>query len=251
MLRIFAALLLVVAYAVFWWSLVAFIATRRLSAGQSLVALLATCVLLVLVGPASVGVFARHAHPPPSRFELIAKARAAEISATQRSRMLIGQYAHDHPELDTRAQATMPAWARTVFLAARETDRAVAPLMARFDQSLEAQRNEIRRWQYASPALALQRGLMSVAGTDEARFLAFRTQARAFAAKHREDTGRMLLTATRLDADRLAALPAFGFVEPALRIAVLPLVTPLLALCAASFALFFLAFLRARELEPT
>lgn len=242
--RILLSLVLILGYAAFWWGLVAWIGTWRLRAAQTLLALLAAWVLLVLVVPALVGLLARDAHRPPSRFELIAAARSQEIAGLQRSQALLGQYAHDHPDMDAAAQTNMPAWARNTFLASRSVDAAVAPVLARFDRALLAQQALVQRWQYASPALIVQRGLMAAAGTDERRQRAFQEQALAFFGDYREHTGKMIVKGIFLDSKNVAALPRFAFKEPAAAIAWRELALPVAILWLLSVALFVMAFRR-------
>lgn len=241
------ALALTAGYLAFWWALVAWIGTWSLREGQTLLVLLSAWVLLVLALPALAGLMSRELHPPPSRFELVAAARAQEIAGIKRGEALIGEYTHDHPELDTQATADLPAWAGNLFLTSRLVDEAVAPVVRRFDEALAAQQASVERWQYVSPALMLQRGLIATAGTDERRRAAFMAQARDYLVAFRERTGRMMLGGQRLDADALRRLPAFAFAEPDARDTWRAVRRPLLALWLLAGALLLLGFLRARE----
>lgn len=244
-LRLGWALALAVGYLAFWWALVAWVGTWRLREGQTLLALLAAWVLLVLALPALAGLVSRELHPPPSRFELIAAARVQEIDGVKRSAELLGDYAHDHPELDAKAGGDLPAWASTLFLTSRLVDEAVAPVVHRFDAALAAQQATVERWQFATPALMLQRGLMAAAGTDERRREAFFAQSRAHLVEFRERTGRMMLGGESLDAQRLQALPGFAFVEPDGASAWRVVRWPLLVLWALSIVLLTIALRRA------
>lgn len=242
--RLGLALLLILGYAAFWWALVAWIGTWRLRDGQTLLALLASWVLLALAVPALVGLLSREAHPPPSRFELIASARAQEIAGQLRSEALLGEYTHEHPDLDAAASADLPAWARNSFLSARAVDETTAPIVARFDDALASQQASVERWQYLSPTLLLQRGLVAAAGTDESRNAAFVAQARGFFLDYRERVGRMMLAGEKLDAQSLQGLPQFAFSEPSLQAAWQRARWPLLWLWALSAVLLLLAFRR-------
>jgi len=210
------AALLILGYLAFWWALVAWIGTWRLREGPTLLVLLSAWALLVLALPALAGLLARELHPPPSRFELIAAARAEQMDSLKRAQALFEEYTHDHPELDPAASADLPSYYRSYYLSAQRIDDAVAPVVAGFDQALAAQQAAVSRWQFSTPALLLQRGLMTVAGTDEFRRHAFIQQARAHQAIFRERTGQMMLHGERMNADNLAALPRFSFNEPGL-----------------------------------
>lgn len=244
-LRLAWALALTLGYFAFWWGLVAWIGTWHLREGQTLLALLAAWVLLVLALPALVGLVSRELHPPPSRFELIATARAHEIDGIKRGAALLGEYAHDHPELDPEAGGNLPAWATTLFLTTRLVDGAVAPVVQRFDGALAAQQQTVARWQFATPALMLQRGLVAAAGTDERRRGAFIGQARTHLVDFRERTGRMMLGGELLDAEALDALPTFAFAEPGDDVAWRAVRAPLGVLWTLALLLLALALRRA------
>lgn len=251
MQRLAWALALILGYLAFWWALLAWIGTWRLREGQTLLTLLAAWVLLVLAIPALAGLVARQMHPPPSRFELIAAARVQEIDGIKRGAALLGDYVHDHPELDTEASADLPGWAGNLFLTSRLVDQAVAPVVQDFDNALAAQQASVTRWQFLSPALMLQRGLMSVAGSDEHRRAAFSAQARAHLADFRERTGQMMLGGQKLDAARLDALPGFTFVEPPAQEVWQRIRLPLLVLWSLSALLLLLALVQlARNRQP-
>ncbi|MGO1541966.1 MAG: DUF3526 domain-containing protein [Luteimonas sp.] len=236
------ALALTIAYLGFWWTLVAWIGTWRLGTGQTLLALLAAWALLVLALPALAGLASRELHPPPSRFELIAAARAQEIDGIKRGQALLGDYVHDHPDLDPAAAADLPGWATNLFLTSRLVDDAVAPVVQRFDNALAQQQASVARWQFTTPALMLQRGLIAVAGTDEHRRSAFHHQARAYLVEFREHTGTMMFEGRLLDEDGLDALPAFVFIEPDTAATLRNVRAPLLAMLSVSALLLLLAF---------
>jgi len=238
------ALGLILGYLAFWWALVAWVGTWKLREGQTLLVLLSAWGLLVLALPALSGLLARELHPPPSRFELIAAARAQEIDSLKQSQALLDEYTHDHPELDPAASADIPAWHRSYFLMARRVDAAVAPVVQSFDNALNAQQAAVERWQYTTPALIVQRGLTALAGTDEYRRAAFIQQARAHHLAFREQTGRMMLAGERLDAANFAALPRFSFSEPGLHTLNQRLRPPVLVLWALSGLGLGLAFWR-------
>lgn len=200
-------------YGAFWWALVGWVASFRWRESRTLATLLACWVGWVLVVPALVGAVAREIHAPPSRFALIAQARAAEIAATRRAETLLGEYTHDHPDLQGRGQ-DLPGWAKSVFVVARAVDDAVAPLMRHFDDALHRQQEAVSRWQYASPALALYQGLSAAAGTGERRQLEFRQAAQSYFASFRERTGQLMLSGEPLTAAQLDSLPVFHHVEP-------------------------------------
>lgn len=247
--RLLVAVALVGGYVAFWWGLVAWVASFRWRESRSLAVLLACWIGLVLVVPAVVGAAARQVHAAPSRFALIAQARAAEIAATKRSEVLLGEYTHDHPELQGRGQ-DLPAWATSVFVVARAVDEAVAPVLQRFDDALRRQQIATSRWQYASPALVLRHGLVTTAGTDERRHLDFREAALRYFASFREHTGRLMLSGAPLTLAQLRALPVFHHSERPTADIVRDTAGPLILLWTFALLLLALALMRVAREEP-
>jgi len=246
-LRWLLALLLIGGYIAFWWGITVWVGSWGWSEGRTLFALLLLWAVVVLAIPAVVGSISRHGNPPPSRFALIAAARAAEVEASKRSNELLGAYSHDHPELDAAVSADLPSWARTGFLISAAVDNATAPLMHDFDRALQAQQHAVARWQFASPALMLQRSLLRVAGTDESRSLAFRDQAQRHLSAFRERVGASALSGVLLDEQRLQALPTFVFVEPPLAEVLRPVLAPMLAMWISAVLFMVLTWQRVRR----
>ncbi len=228
--RYLATVALAAGHATFWWGVVVLVSTWRLGSSGTLVALVVTWVALVLAVPALVGAATTALHPAPSRFTLIAAARAADIGATARAAELIGGYAHDHPGLDPKAATAPPTWALRAFVVAREVDAAQAPLFDAFDRALGAQQAVVAGFQFTSPALLATRGLGALAGTNEARALAYRDQARAFLAGWREAMGKHAMTGATVNADLLGAMAPFAFAEPSLAAVLAAAAVPLAAM---------------------
>lgn len=215
--RIAVSLVSVMGYMALWWGVALAMATVRLRESTTLLWLLGIWILLALLVPAAIGAIAKTADPPPSRFELIATARAAEVKASIRAAELVGGYVHDHPELE-RAPADSPIpqfgeRGKRWFVIARETSRALAPILEAFDAALADQRTTAGRLRLISPSLTLQSTLSQLAGTDEVRALAFRTQARSFQARLRNDLGHRAMAHGQLTPTELAGLPELEFVE--------------------------------------
>lgn len=222
--RLALALVAVLGYMAVWWGIALAMATVRLRESTTLLALLGTWIALALLIPAGIGALAKTADPPPSRFELIAAARAAEVGAAIRATELIGGYVHDHPELERMKPAEDPnapkppwdyvSWGQRYFVTVREIDKAVAPITERFDATLAEQRATAGRLRLLSPPLTLHSTLSQLAGTDETRTLAFRAQALAFQRRLHADLGHRAMAHQHLTPDEITALPELELVEP-------------------------------------
>lgn len=240
--RLLWASLLISAYIIFWWSVVLWINSWRLGRSQTLVILVLVWVITALVLPALAGVASRSMHPSPSRHAFVAESRAHEIEATKRSSELMGDYVHDHPELDAERADKLPWWVG-IHLVSVDVDQSLESQANHFITALEQQQEAVRMWRFSSPALMLQQGLTALAGTDEARFAEFRKQAYAFHNDFRQAAGKTMMIDQSLDVDAFQRMSQFSFIEPdiaparnqvLLSISLLGLLSLFLALHAAS-----------------
>lgn len=213
--RLLWATALIMAYLGFWWALVLWVNAWGLGQTQTLMVLVLIWVLTALVLPGLAGVVSRNLHPAPSRHAFIAESRAQEINATKQGKQLMGDYAHDHPELDEERANALPWWVG-IHLISKKVDAALEPSTQAFTTALEQQQAAVRAWRFVSPSLMLQQGLTTLAGTDETRFAAFRHQAKTFQEQYRNATGEQMIVAQSLDADRFEQLARFKFKEPSI-----------------------------------
>jgi ABC-2 type transport system permease protein len=249
--RVALCLLAVGGYLAGWWGIALAMATVKARESTTLLALLGIWIVLALLAPAAIGAFAKTVDPPPSRFELIAAARAVEARSSLRAAELIGGYVHDHPELERSRPAKDPnapkppwdyvGWGQRYYVIVREIDRAVAPIVDRFDATLAEQRTTAGRLRLLSPPLTLQSTLAGLAGTDEGRALAFRAQARAFQQRLRDDMGHRTMGQRDLDAQELAALRGPAIVESSIALVAEDAAIPLFALWLVALTLWGIA----------
>ncbi len=168
----------------FWWAVVLLVNAFPVAAETAALLLVGLWALLVFVLPVLSASAAALIDPPPSRFEQIAVARAAEVRAAR-------DYDDDHPEL---SNATLEG-RRAAVLKGVEVRRAVAaavsPVAADFDARMAAQRRFSERLALLSPPTLMADALASIARTD-ARFYAAQRRA---AAAHLAPVGAALADA--------------------------------------------------------
>lgn len=164
-------------YLASWQAAILFASTMRVRQEALGAGLLGAWAVVVLVVPAFGSAAAQALAPPPSRFALIADARAAEVAARDNAPELLNKYMHDHPELLSGGSGEVEAWVKTSALTGRQVEAAVGPTLARFETSRARQRQVAQAFEVLSPALLTHRLLADVAGTGEARFAGFRTAA--------------------------------------------------------------------------
>lgn len=176
--RLGLAVLLIVAYGLFWLAVAALVNTFARSAAAAATAAGAAWVLLVLVLPTLLNVVVESLHPSPSRAELVAEAREAAADAERRGNELVSSFYRDHPEL---APPGLQADMLSRMMAVQdEVGRAMEPVKARFAQASLEQQREVERWRFASPAIAANEALTDLAGTGYWRHRAFQEQVDAF-----------------------------------------------------------------------
>jgi len=228
-------------YLLLWQAAILFASTLRVRQEALGAGLLMLWAMVVLVVPAFGSATAQALHPPPSRFTLIAEARAAEVAARQNAPELLNKYMHDHPELLGGGSAEVESWVKTAAMTGRQVEAAIGPMLARFEQARERQRDVARSFELLSPALLAHRLLADAAGTGEARHAAFRQAATDF---HREVKAKLTgagLTGRKLRGAEVEALGTPARAESA------PAWAPPLLLLLAALAL---ALAAARRLTP-
>jgi ABC-2 type transport system permease protein len=227
----------VLLYLAFWWSIILLVNTLRISAETAALALASAWALVTLVLPAVISAVAQIAYPPPSRFEQIASARAAEIAATT-------AWDNDHKAQVEGDVAGALADARRSVAIGRTVEAAVAPVNARFDDQLAAQRRVVTALSLLSPPLVAGDALVASAGTGPDAALAFRQATAAYLATLKARLGGFIDGGEPMTAAGYDALPRF-VAAPASR----PPSLALLYLCVATLAAGILAARRYARLR--
>lgn len=176
--------LVVVAYGAFWFALGLAVNALGRGSATNAVILIATWIVLVVVGPALLNVGVTSLHPVPSRVELILAIRDASADASTRGSLLLARFYEDHPELAPAETAPVPLDFLTRLQAVQSSvDRTVEPVMARYDDQLTRQQDLVDRLRFLTPAVVAQEALNDVSGTSLARHRFFLAQVDEF---HRE-----------------------------------------------------------------
>jgi ABC-2 type transport system permease protein len=192
----------------FWWAVVLFINSLRISAETAALALISLWALLTLVLPALIAATAQTVYPPPSRFDQIATARAAEVASTR-------AYENDHPDLAAEDAAGRLASIRKTWEIGKTVDAVVAPATLAFEAQLARQQRLVAMLSWFSPPLIAGNALNDSAGTGERAWLGFRTASRTYLGQFRTALGSLVESGTPLDQKRFAALPRFDWQWPA------------------------------------
>ncbi|MBM0105900.1 DUF3526 domain-containing protein [Steroidobacter sp. S1-65] len=194
------------------WSVVGALVSVRASTAQSSAAILLLLWLgFVVLLPALVTLTVERMAPVPSRLSQVITMREVQLGLQQRTSELLDRYLTDHPEL---SGASRSGFARSSFVAHRETEAQLAPVMARYTQVRREQGAWAAALSWISPPMLLYLSLTHVAGTDGTRHETFVNQANEFAARWREQLRDRLFLDRMLSPEEVASLPRFTFEEP-------------------------------------
>jgi ABC-2 type transport system permease protein len=203
---------IVVAYGAFWFALAVAVNGGGFGSATNAMILAGAWLGLVLVAPSLLNVTVKALHPVPSRVEMIDAIRVATRDASAKGSALMGRYFEDHPELAAPG-VNKEEFAALSFATQEEIERAVQPILVKFDTELSSQESLVDRYRFLSPAILTQTALNDVAGTGVQRYHHFLALTNQFHQTWRawfipKVAKRAKLTA--LDIDRL---PAFEFRE--------------------------------------
>lgn len=228
------------------WGLIAALTSVRAQSAQSAAAVLLLIWLSFVVAlPSALSLIVERVAPADSRLSQVIAMREVQLSLQPRASELLDRYLVDHPEL---SGASREGFARAAFVAQRETETQLIPVLARYEQARQRQVVWSNGLSWLSPSMLTYSALTHIAGTDSARHAAFVQQANEFAGQWRDHLRERLFMDRLLTAEELAALPRFEFKEPQTYGRALVALAYLLMLAGVLFALLRRA-LRAPELR--
>ena len=203
----------IVAYALFWFVLAAWVNTLRRSSAWNATVLVGAWLVLVVVLPAAINIAAGLLHPLPSRVEMITAQREASNEAVNQRSELLARYLEDHPEMAEGVVADEPGLGALAWAATDAVNGRVEEVTSEHDAQRAEQIVLVRRYRFLSPALLAQEVLIDAAGTGDARFAHFQSQVRAFAEQWKEFFVPAILADEQMSASVLPDLPKFRLVD--------------------------------------
>jgi len=194
------------------WSLLAgWVGVRAKTARAAASILLLVWLGFVVVLPSAIALAIDWLSVTPSRIAQVVATREVQLDLQARTSELLDRYLVDHPEL---VGADAGGFARSYFVAQRETEEKLAPLMRSFAEAHRRQAAWNARLAWLSPAMLAYGAMTHVAGTDGARHDAFVRQTEAFAVAWRTHLHDRLFFDRKLSPEEVARLPRFRFEEP-------------------------------------
>lgn len=185
-----------------WWAAILFINSLRIGSETAALALVSLWALLTLVLPSAITAVAQATYPPPSRFEQIVAARAAEVGATT-------AYENDHPDLASDDVAGRLASIRKSWEISRQVDAKLATLNSAFDAQLEQQQRLVQTLGWLSPALVAAGAMNDIGQTGDAASLGFRKSTITYLARFRAALGGYVERGEVIDRAGFYAVPRF------------------------------------------
>ena len=205
----------VVAYALFWFVLAAWVNSLRRSSAWNATVLVGAWLVLVVVLPAAINIAAGLLHPLPSRVQMVTAQREASNEAVNQRSELLARYLEDHPEMAEGVVAEEPGLGALAWAATDAVNRRLEEVTAEHDARRGEQIALVRRYRFLSPALLAQEVLNDAAGTGDARFAAFQSQVRVFADRWRAFFVPAILASEQMDASVLSDVPQFRLADEA------------------------------------
>ncbi|MDE2691199.1 MAG: DUF3526 domain-containing protein [Acidobacteriota bacterium] len=203
----------VVAYALFWFALAAWVNALGRSSAWNATVLVGAWLVLVVVLPAAINAAAGLLHPLPSRVEMVTAQREASNDAVNRRSELLARYLEDHPEMAEGVVADEPGLGALSWAATDAVNGRLEKVAAEHDARRTEQTALVRRYRFLSPALLAQEALLDAAGTGDARFADFQSQVREFAERWREFFVPAIMADEQMNAGVLADVPTFSLAD--------------------------------------
>ncbi len=224
--------LVLVAWAIFWFSAAIFVNSRGGTSARNALTLVGMWLTLVIVVPGLVGVAVDLLYPPPSRLEQIHEAREDNRDLEQKRTALLGRHDVD-PDMSKVAVELVEVEEE---LAARE-----APAHAAEQEHLQRRSALIGALRFVTPALLVQLALEDLAGSGQTRHQRFDEQVDDYHQRLRAHHVALIRAGATMTPKAMDATPTFHFQEEPLAGLLGRVLTGVLGLLLAAAALLAMA----------
>lgn len=210
--------ILVTAYAGFWFSVGAIISSLGYSSSTNAVAAASAWLLFVLIIPSLLGIAVSAAYPLPPRGEVTAAVRNINLDTRRDGEKLLSEFYQDHPELIPKDGGVDAKNLRLayVFIQA-EHKRKIAEIEAEFDEQMHCRQGLVSMFRFLSPAIITNEALNDIAGTGLARYTNYRRQAKAFDVEWSEHFQTKIFRKEKLVPEDFDSVPRFSFQDEPMR----------------------------------
>jgi len=212
--RTFLWILLVAAYALFWFALAALINSFGLSSSFNAVVASAAWLILVLILPSLLNVVISALYPVPSRSEMIGAIRNVNLDMRRDGSRLLAEHYQDHPEMIPKTgKANLEDFGLAFVYIQREQKKKVDEVEDRFANQLRRQQDLVNTLRFLSPSILAQESSNDIAGTGLSRFQNFRSQVKAFDETWSEYFVPRIFRQEKLTTQDFEQIPSFQYQE--------------------------------------
>ncbi|WP_431262327.1 DUF3526 domain-containing protein [Roseateles chitinivorans] len=197
-----------------WVAFGGMLSALPLSGPATMLAALGLWLMLTFVVPAGLVWGAQREAPMPSRLAAIVQIREAQQDSETHEDALARAWYAAHPTIPASLPATWPA---SFVPRVLDQDRALRPLMRRFDDARLRQAAWVGRWSWLSPGLALTLTGERLAGTGAASHVRYLREVEAFEDRWREALVPPVMDRRGISAEALTGLPHFTVIGAARR----------------------------------
>lgn len=212
-----AALLIVLAYGLFWFMLALFVNSFGFSSASNALILVGAWVFLVLVAPVILNVFVSRVSPVPSRIELATETRLVTIDGLNRyHELLSSDYRHvQDPSMLVSHDGSfdIPERLQAFYLINKSVDEKIGKLLANFEARLFVQQELVERFGFISPSILAYEGLVSLAGTGTGRYQHFTKQVNKYHRQWKEFFEPRITSGQVMTVADLREMPRFSWQE--------------------------------------
>ncbi len=247
LLRIGLWILVIAAYACFWFAAAILVNSFGFSSATNATVLGGIWILVAVIMPSLLNVAATTLHPVPSRLEFVSKIREADNQTRSEGEKLLQTYYGDHPELAPPGGMSQSQATQRFYAIRQERQKRLLPEVEQFETQLAAQQSLIARYRILSPAVVMQESLNDIAGTSTTRQKSFVGQIRKFIEQWHGVLIPKLMRRETLKAGDYDTFPRFSFREETSAIIANRLSIGILLLLIPSVLLGITAFVRLRK----
>lgn len=208
--------LVVMLYALFWFSLCFMINLFGRSSEKNAITLLGLWIFLVLMVPSIISQLSASIYPMPSRTVLINEVRKAQAAADKEQDKILDDFLRDHPEIAVSREAdesTAYGWWQRYFASKEIVEKQMTPLLKKFDQKLVQQQKLARKLRFLSPSVMIQDVLSELAKTSTDHYRAYRQSVQGFTKKWKGFFIPMVYAEKEFTKEMVNKWPQFTFDE--------------------------------------
>lgn len=208
---------LIAAYTLFWFAFAVLVDSFAKSSALNALILVSSWVLLVLVLPVALNLYASRMSPAPSRAELATQTRLLTIDNLNQLKDQFGtDYRHVYnPELllPKNGRFEVPERLRAFFVAGQRLDEQIETALLEFDARLAGQQRLVDQLAVFSPAILVHEGMASIAGNGTGRFQRFQAQVTAFHRAWKQFFEPRILEGIAITEADFARMPSWSWQE--------------------------------------